>query len=73
MPRLSKGLILHGTRTYKGTEEAELHIFGSQSKAEVRKRNFICWGMMAERKRTLAVWQSWQSGSAEADLHMFGN
>ena len=32
MPRLSKGLILHAIRTYKGTEEAELHIFGSQGK-----------------------------------------
>ena len=57
MPRLSKGLILHGIRTYSGTEEAELHIFGSQGKAEVRKRNFTSWGMMA------AVWQSWKCGS----------
>ena len=32
MPRLSNGLILHGIRTYNGTEEAELHIFGSQGK-----------------------------------------
>ena len=48
MPRLSKGLNLHCIRTYSGTEEAELHIFGSQGKAEVRKRNFASWGMMAE-------------------------
>ena len=34
MPRLSKALILHGIRTYNGTEEAELHIFGSQGKQE---------------------------------------
>ena len=50
MHRLSKGLILHVRqyeierkciiRTYSGTEVAELHIFGSQGKAEVRKRNF---------------------------------
>ena len=32
MPRLSKGLILHGRRTYNETEEAALHIFGSQGK-----------------------------------------
>ena len=76
MPRLSKVLILHGIRTYIGTEEAELHIFGSQCKADVRKCNFKSWGMMTERKSgsgTSAVWQSWQSGSAEAELHIFGN
>ena len=75
MPRLYKGLILHGIRTYSGTEKAELHIFDSQGKAEVRKRNFTCWGMMAERKSgsgTSAIWQSWQSGSAEAEFHFFG-
>ena len=27
-------------RAYGGTKEAELHIFGSQGKAEVQKRNF---------------------------------
>ena len=73
MPRLSKELILHGIRTYGGTEEAELHIFGSQCKAEVRKSNFTSWGMMAEWKSgsgTSAIWQSWQSGS---ELHIFGN
>ena len=66
MPRLSKGLILHGIRTNSGTEEAELHIFGSQCKAEVRKFNFTSWGMMAEWKSgsgTSAIWQSWQCGS----------
>ena len=74
MPRLSKVLILHGIRTYSGTEEADLHIFGSQCKADVRKRNFTSWGMMTERKSgsgTLAIWQSWQSVSAEAELHTF--
>ena len=40
MPRLSKVLIIQGIRTYIGTEEAELHIFGSQRQADVRKRIF---------------------------------
>ena len=74
MHRLSKGLILHGIRTYSGTEEAELHIVGSQCKAEGRKFNFTSWGMMAEWKSgsgTSAIWQSWQSGSAEAELYIF--
>ena len=60
MPRLSKVLILHGIRTYySGTEEAELHIFGSQCKADVRKRNFTSLGMMTERENgsgTSAIW-----------------
>ena len=33
MLRLSKGLILHDIGTYRGIEEAELHIFGSPCKA----------------------------------------
>ena len=56
-------------RTYSGTEEAELHIFGSQGKAEVWKRNFTSWGMKADLKSesaTSAIWQSKQSRSAEA-------
>ena len=57
MPRLSRGLILHGIRTYSGTEEAELHIFGSQGKAEVRKCNF--------------TW--WQNERTEAELQLFGS
>ena len=62
MPRFSKGLILHGLRTYSGTEEAELHIFGSHGKAGVQKGNFTSWGMMTERKSgsgTSAIWHSW--------------
>ena len=71
MPRLSKGLILHGIRTYNGTEEAELHIFGSQGK---QKGGSVT--SMAERKSgsgTSAIGQSWQSGSAEVEFHVFGN
>ena len=74
MPHLPKGLILHGIRTYSGTEEAELHICGSQCKVEVRKPNFTSWGMMAEWKSesgTSAIWQSCQCGSTEAELHIF--
>ena len=69
MSRLPKGLILHGIRTYNGTEEAELHIFGSQGK---QKGGILT--SMAVRKsgsRTSAIWQSWQSGSAEAEFHIF--
>ena len=69
MPRPSKGLILHGIRTYSGTEKAELHIFGSQCKAEVRKPNFTSWGMMAEWKSgsgTSAIWQSRKCGSGSS-------
>ena len=76
MPFLSNGLNLHGIRAYRVTKEAKLHIFGSQGKTEVRKRNFTSWGMMTERKsgsETLAIWQSWQSRSAEAEFHIFGN
>ena len=53
------------------TEEAELHIFGSQGK---QKGGSVT--SMAERKSgsgTSAIWQSWQSGSAEAEFHIFGN
>ena len=76
MPRLSKMLSLHGIRTYSGTEEAELHVFCGQCKADVRKRNFTPLGMMTERKwgsGTSAIWQSWQIGSVEAELHIVGN
>ena len=38
------------TRTYGGTEEAELHIFGSQGKAEVWKRNFRSSEVLAKMK-----------------------
>ena len=69
MPRLSKGLIVHGIRTYNGTVEAELQIFGSQGKQKGRSVT-----SMAERKngsRTLAIWQPWQCESAEAEFHIF--
>ena len=69
MARLPKGLILHGIRTCNETEETELHIFGSQGK---QKGGSVT--SMAERKSgTSAIWQSWQSGSAEAEFHIFGN
>ena len=58
MPRLSKALILRGIGTHSRTEEAELHIFGSQCKAEVRKPNFTSWGIIAE----------WKSGSGTSDI-----
>ena len=66
--------ILQDIRTYSGTEEAKLHNFGSQCKADVRKRNFTSWGTMTERKNgsgTSRIWQSWQSVSAEEELHIF--
>ena len=50
MPRSSKGLILHGIRTYNGTEEAEVQLFGSHGRAEVRKLNFISSAVKAGRK-----------------------
>ena len=78
MPRLSEVLILHVRqheivwkyiiRTYSGTEEAELHIFGSQGRAEVRKRVFTSLGMKAEQKcgsGTSDLWRSRQSRNAE--------
>ena len=87
MPRLSKGLILHGIRTYSGTEEAERHIFGSQGKAEVhihilrkygrtkeQMRNFSSLAVMAERKCGSTIshfWQLKQSVSGEAELQIF--
>ena len=48
------------TRTYVGTEEAERHIFGSQGKAEVWKRNF----------RSLEVLEKMKCGSR---LIIFGS
>ena len=43
----------------------------------MRKRNFTSLRMKAERKcgrnRYSVLWQSRQSGSAEAELHIFGN
>ena len=54
MPRLSKGLILHGIRTYNCTEEAELHIFGTQGK----QKDGIVTSMAERNSGTSAVWQS---------------
>ena len=51
-------------RTYGGTEEAELHIFGSQGKAEVQKRNFRSLEVPAEMKcgsGLIRIWKSWQN------------
>ena len=55
---------------------AELHIFGSQGRAEVRKRNFTFLTVNAERKcgcGTSDLWQSRQSGNAEAEHQVFGS
>ena len=76
MPRLSKGLILHVRqheiewqciiKTYSGTEEAELHIFGSQGKAAVWKPNFTSREVRKSESGISAIWQSRRSRSAEA-------
>ena len=74
MPRLSKGPILHGIRTYNGTEEAELHIFGSQGKQKggsvtsllnlttmaERKSGTSVLAVMAERKCESRISHFWQ-------------
>ena len=52
------------TRTYVETEEAELHIFGSQGKAEVWKRNFRSLEVLAKMKcgsGLIHIWKSWQN------------
>ena len=67
------------TRTYGGTEEAELHIFGSQGKAEVWKRNFRSLEVLAKMKcgsglnlfgspgrTSVESFESWPSGSTES-------
>ena len=59
-----------------GSAEAELHIFGSKGRAEVRKRNFTFLAVTAERKcgrGTSDLWQSRQSGNAEAENQVFGS
>ena len=81
MSRLSTGLILHVRqhkivweriiRTYSVTEEAELLTFGSQGKAEVRKRNFTSFAMKAECKRGSQTSDIWQSKKSR--IHIFGN
>ena len=50
-------------RMYGGTEEAELHIFGSQGKAEVQKRNFRSLEVPAKMicgSGLIHIWKSWQ-------------
>ena len=45
-------------------QKAELQIFGSQGRAEVRKRNFISFEVPAEMKRgsgVTLIWKSWQN------------
>ena len=57
-----------------GSAGAELHIFGSKGRAEVRKRNFTFLAVNAERKcgrGTSDLWQSRQSGNAEAEHQVF--
>ena len=56
--------------------QAELYIFGSQGRAEVRKRNFIFLTVNAERKcgrGTSDLWQSRKSGNAEEEHQVFGS
>ena len=52
------------TRTYSGTEEAELHLFGSQGKAEVWRWNFRSLEVLAKMKcgsGLIHIWKSWQT------------
>ena len=54
--------------------EAELHIFGSQGRVEVRKQNFTFLAVKEERKCGRGIsdlWQSRQSGSAVAEHQVF--
>ena len=71
--------------------KAELQIYASQGRAEVRKQNFTYLAVKAERKcgsgihifginaerkcgsGTSDLWQSRQSGRAEADYKIFGS
>ena len=59
-----------------GSAGAELHIFGSKGRAEVRKWNFAFLAVNAERKCgrwTSDLWKSSQSGNAEAEHQVFGS
>ena len=50
--------------------KAELQVFASQDRAEVREQNFTFLAVNAERKcgrGTSDLWQSSQSGNAEAE------
>ena len=51
-----------------GSAEAELQIFASQGRAEVRKRNSTFLAVNAERKC-----QSMQNESADVELQIFGS
>ena len=54
-----------------GSAETELHIFGSQGRAEVWKRNFRPLAIKKERQCSQGLWQTSQAGRAEADLNSF--
>ena len=56
--------------------KAELQIFASQDRAEVREQNFTYLAVKAEQKcggGTSDLWQSRQSGNAEAENQVFGS
>ena len=69
--------------------KAELQVFASQDRAEVREQNFTYLAVKAEWKRnftflavnaerkcgrgTSDLWQSRQSGNAEAEHQVFGS
>ena len=78
MPRPSKGLILHGIRTYSGTDETELHlwqsrqaevrkcnhILGNDGRTKERKQNFSYLAIMAERKCGSGISYFWPSNQS---------
>ena len=56
--------------------KAELQIFASQDRAEVREQNFTYLAVKAERKcgsGTLHFWQSLQNESADVELQIIGS
>ena len=56
--------------------KAELQIFASQGRAEMREQNFIYLAIKAERKcgsRTSYFWKSMQNESADVELQIFGS
>ena len=71
MSRLSEGLILHSIRTYSGRRKQNCTSLAVKAK---QKCTFTSRGTMAEPKSgsgTAAIWQSWQSGNAAAEFHIF--
>ena len=54
-----------------GNTEAEQHVFGSQGRAEVWKRNFRSLAVKTEQKCSQTLWQSSQVERVEADLNSF--